>query len=117
MTGESLRKKRRTTTDTSKGFKKEFDAPPSKLSDRQPSTKSTPFKTMMAHWWLRENPEFKTLDKGGEWLEGFRDRLEKSDLHPLDWEHLDELVAWHEDKQIDTEQATEFVEGPSTQVI
>jgi hypothetical protein len=99
--------------DTSKGFKKEFDVPPSKLSDRFPSTKSAPFKTLMAGWWLRDHPDFKTLERGGEWLEGFRGRLVKDDLHPLDWDHLNELVSWHNNKQKEVEPAGEFVEGSS----
>lgn len=115
VTGESLKKRRRTTTDISKGYKKEFDPPPSKLSDRIPSTKSTPFKAMMADWWLRDNPEFKTLEQGGAWLQGFRNSLAKDELHPLDWVHLEELEAWHRDKQGlgDTEDTSEFVEGSS----
>ena len=78
-----------------------------------------PFKTMMADWWLRDHPDFQTLDKGGEWLRGFRNRLNKTDLDPLDWDHLEELVAWHEDKQKDSdvEDSSEFVEGPLTQIV
>jgi hypothetical protein len=75
-----------------------------------------PFKSMIAYWWLRENPGFKTLEKGGEWLEGFCSRLEKKDLHTLDWDHLEELVVWHEEKQ-DVEHADQFVEGSSSSSI
>ena len=67
---------------------------------------------MMADWWLRDNPEFKPLERGGEWLQGFRTSLKENELHPLDWDHLEELVAWHDDKQNRAE-----AEGTSTQVI
>ena len=117
MTGESLRKRRRTNTNILKGFKKEFDAPPSKLSVRQPSAKSTPFNAIMADWWLQKNPGFETLDQGGAWLKGFCDSLEKSELHPLDWEHLEELETWHKKQGKDGENNAQFVEGSSTQVV
>jgi hypothetical protein len=71
----------------------------------------------MAGWWLHDNPEFQTLEQGGEWLEGFRSRLGKDELHPLDWDHLEELAAWHDDMQRDVERASEFVEGPSSRVM
>ena len=70
---------------------------------------------MMVEWWLRDNPQFKTLEQGGEWLVGFRSRLEKSDLHDLDWDHLEELASWHKDKEKDAEPTGQFMEGSSTQ--
>jgi hypothetical protein len=72
---------------------------------------------MMADWWLRDNPEFRTLERGGQWLEGFRTRLGKDDLHPLDWDHLDELVAWHNEKQRGAQRDIELVAGSSTQAM
>ena len=116
-TRESLKKRRRTTTDTLKGYKKEFDPPPSKLLNCLPSGKRTPFKAMMAEWWLQENHDFKALDQGGGWLNGFRSHLDKTELHDLDWEHLDELVAWHENKQREAEivePISQVVAGPSS---
>jgi hypothetical protein len=117
ITSEPPRKRRR-TTDIWKGFKKDFDPPPAKLSNRLPSTNGTPFKAIIAGWWLRDHSDFKTLERSGEWLAGFRNRLGKDDLHPLDWEHLDELEAWHEEKEADTQHdSQQFVVGSSGQVI
>ena len=127
-TGESLAKRRRTAADSSKGLRNEFDPPPSLSSDRVPSKKKTPFKSMMADWWLQANPEFTVLEEGGKWLNGFRSRLENKDLHRNDWAHLKEVVAWHKDRQMDTnsegtsqhedmENASEPEAGPSTQVV
>ena len=117
LTSEPLRKRRRTTMQIAKGFKKEFDPPPLKLSSRLPSTKVTPFKAMIADWWLRDHPDFETLDCSGEWLKGFRNHLEKDDLHPLDWDHLDELEGWHEEKGMDGQHDSEFLVGSLAQVI
>jgi hypothetical protein len=117
LTSEPQRKRRRTTTDIWKGFKKEFDPPPRRLSNRLPLTKGTPFKPIMADWWLQDHPDFKTLERGGEWLTGFRNRLRKEDLHPLDWDHLDELVAWQEEKEIDAQQDSQSVVDTSAQGI
>jgi hypothetical protein len=104
-------------TDIWKGFKKEFDSPVSKLSDHPPSTKAMPFRAMMADWWLRDNSKFRTLECGGQWLEGFHTCLEKDDLHLLDWDHLDELVAWHNKKQRGAQHDIELVAGLLTQVM
>jgi len=71
----------------------------------------------MADWWLQKNPGFKTLDEGRGWMKGFCDSLKKSKLHPLNWEHLDELVTWHKKQGNDGENNTEFVEGSSTQAM
>jgi len=65
---------------------------------------------MMVNWWLQEHPDFETLDKGEAWLKGFSSRLEENDLHKLDREHINELVAWHKGK----EEGTEVVEPTST---
>ena len=77
---------------------------------------------MMAGWWLEEHPDFETLDKGEAWLKGFRGRLEASELHKLDWDHLKELEKWHEEQEdtsesSDAEHADQIVEGSSTQVV
>jgi len=117
-TGESHKKRCCTTVDTSKGFKTEFDPPPSKLSDHKPSGKKTPYKAMMVNWWLQEHLDFKMLDKGEVWLKGFRSRLKESDLHKLDWEHIKELVAWHKGKQkgMEVEEPTGQAVEPTSQV-
>jgi hypothetical protein len=100
-----------------KGFKKEFDLPPSKLSSCLPSTKVTLFKVMIADWWLRDYPDFETLDCGREWLKGFHNCLKKDNLHPLDWDHLDELESWHEEKGTDGQHNSEFLVGLLAQAI
>jgi hypothetical protein len=89
----------------------------SKLSDRSPSTKAMPFRAMMADWWLRDNPEFRTLECSGQWPEGFCTCLEKDDLHPLNWDHLDELVAWHNKKKRGAQHDIELVAGSLTQAM
>jgi hypothetical protein len=92
------RKKRRVTTRGGKGFKKDFDPPPSTLANRPPSShRCTPFKSMVAGWWLQGHPHVKTLG-GATWLVGFYSRLKEDDLHPVDRGYLDELIAWHEEK-------------------
>jgi hypothetical protein len=93
------RKRRRITTKAAKAFKKEFDAPPSTLMDRSPSyQKCTPFKPMVSDWWLQSHPEGKTLP-GADWLVGFYDRMKEEDLHLVDREYLEELVAWHKERE------------------
>jgi hypothetical protein len=114
---EPLRKRCRTITDIWKGFKKDFDPPLSKLSDHLPSSKTIPFKVMMAGWWLQDHPEFKTLECGGEWLKGFCTHLRKDNLHPLDWDHLDELETWHKEKKREVQNDTQFEVGSSAQVM
>ena len=95
---EKPTKKRRRVT-TGKAFKKEFDPPPSTLLNHPPSTqKSTPFKPMVADWWLQSHADAKTLG-GATWLVGFYDRLKDNDLHPIDREYLKELIAWHKEKE------------------
>lgn len=92
-------KKRRVTMKANKGFKKDFDPSPSTLSSHPPSSlKGTPFKSMVADWWLQSHPGAKTLI-GAEWLVGFYDRLEEGDLHPIDRAYLKELVEWHKEKE------------------
>jgi hypothetical protein len=97
------KKKRCIATKVNKGFKKDFDVPPSSstLLNHPPSSqKSTPFKTMIADWWLQTHTDAKTLE-GAAWLVGFHDRLEDEDLHPTDKDYLKELVAWHKEKASD----------------
>jgi hypothetical protein len=92
------RKKRRITTKVVKDFKKEFDAPPSTLLNRSPSSqKCTPFRPMVMTWWLQRHPDAKILG-GADWLEGLYNRL-SDDLHLLDKEYLNELVIWHGEKE------------------
>ncbi len=91
------KKKRRITGKTGKGFKKDFDSPPSTLLNHPPSSsKCTPFKSMVTDWWLQGHSNAKTLD-GAAWLVGFYSRLKEDDLHPLDNGYLEELVTWHEE--------------------
>jgi len=93
------RKRRCTTTNVSKGFKKEFDAPPSTLSNCPPSShKSMPFKLMVADWWLKNHGDTKALD-GATWLVGFHSRLKEEDLHLTDSKYLKDLIVWHEGKR------------------
>ena len=102
------KKKRRTAVNQTNGFKKDYDAPPSKLSERPPSSlKSKPYRSMIAGWWLEQNPEFGGFDDGGEWLVGFRSRLKEDELHQVDWEHIEELTAWHEEQEQEWEREKE----------
>lgn len=90
------------------GFKKEYDAPPSKLSEHPPlSQKSKPYRLMMAGWWLEQNPEFEAFDDGGGWLVGFRNHLREEELHEIDWEHIKELTVWHEEQEQEQERERE----------
>jgi hypothetical protein len=92
------KKRRHVTTNAGKAFKKDFDPPPSTLLNRPPSTQTSAiFKSMVADWWLQCHPDAKTLD-GAAWLVGFYDRLKDEDLHPIDREYLQDLVAWHKEK-------------------
>src|SRR6266851_2707687 len=87
-------KKRRTTLNTSRGFKKDFDPPPSRLLDCiLLLRKSTLFQPMIASWWLKSHPEVKTHRCGAEWLEGFFSHVE-GELHQSDHDHIRELTAW-----------------------
>ena len=67
---------------------------------------------MVAQWWLEKNLDFMTIDWGG-WLEGFCDWLTKEDLHPADWDHLEELKKWHEEQR-ELMEDNQLVVGPST---
>ena len=71
---------------------------------------------MVAQWWLQENPDFETLDAGGEWLEGFYRRLKEDVLHPTDWEHLRELSEWHKQKEGGSTDNTQPLAGTSSRV-
>lgn len=53
---------------------------------------------MVAQWWMEKNRDFKTIDRGAEWLEGFCDRLTREELHPADWDHLEELKKWQKEE-------------------
>jgi hypothetical protein len=106
-----VKKRQQKTTDIWKNFKKEFDPLVSKLSECIPSMKTTPFKTMIADWWLCKNPKFKTFEKGGNWLIDFCSHLSEEDPHSLDWEHLKELTAWHEEKEQEMQGYEQFIEG------
>jgi hypothetical protein len=92
------KKRRRTAVVPDAGYKKEFDVPPPRVSQRPPkSTKSKPFKSMIAEWWLDSHPEVKPLE-GGEWLVDFCNRLKDDELHSTDRGYLKELIEWHEKK-------------------
>jgi len=54
---------------------------------------------MVAEWWVEKNPEFKTIDRGAEWLGGFCDQLTREELHPADWSHLEELKDWQREQR------------------
>ena len=98
LTGPPVRKRRHVTSKAGKAFKKDFDLPLSTLLGHTPSSlKCTPFKSMVAGWWLQSDPNTKYLD-GAAWLVGFYARLKEEDLHPIDREYLKELVAWHQEK-------------------
>ena len=74
------------------------------MSEHLPSSlKSKPYRLMMAGWWLEQNPEFEGLNDGGEWLVGFYSHLREDELHELDWAHIKELTAWHEEQAQETE--------------
>jgi hypothetical protein len=113
-TREPPSKKRRTTSNTSRGFKKEFDPPTSRLLDRIPSSrKSTLFRPMIADWWLKTHPEVKTHGRGAEWLKGFFSRVE-GDLHPSDQIHIRELTVWHNEMEQEHAGDAQPVAGPSS---
>ena len=109
-------KKRRTTLNTSRGFKKDFDPLPLQLLDRIPlSRKSTLFQLMIASWWLKSHPEVKTHGCGAEWLEGFFLCME-GELHQSDRDHIRELTAWHNEMDREHSRDAQPVAGPSSQV-
>ena len=102
------KKRCRTAVNDMNGFKKDYDALPSKLSERPPSSlKSKPYHSMIASWWLEQNPEFKGLNDGGEWGVGFRSCLKDEELHEIDWEHIKELTMWHEEQEQEREREKE----------
>ncbi len=108
-------KKRRTTLNTSRGFKKDFDPLPLQLLDRIPlSRKSTLFQLMIASWWLKSHPEVKTHGCGAEWLEGFFSCVE-GELHQSDHDHIRELTAWHNEMDREHGGDAQPVAGPSSQ--
>jgi hypothetical protein len=98
------------------GYKKDFDVPPPRVSQRLPkSTKSKPFRSMIAGWWLDSHPEVKPLE-GGEWLVDFCNRLKDDELHSTDRGYLKELIEWHEkksrgDSESDVGEWDDMVEG------
>jgi len=111
---EPPKKRRCTMTNIGRGFKKDFDPPPSRLSDCLPSsTKSRPSKSMVTEWWSQEHPEVKLVDSHVEWLVGFYDCLDDNELHPVDRDHLEELIAWHKTKESECMGDTQPVAGPS----
>ncbi|KAI0282679.1 hypothetical protein BC826DRAFT_1110691 [Russula brevipes] len=98
--GEPATKRRRTTTGAAKGFKKDFDPSPSQLSDRPPSSqKRQPLRSMVASWWLQSHPDVSVVDHGAHWLSGFHSTISREDIHSADWDHIEELTAWHEEKE------------------
>jgi hypothetical protein len=102
------KKRCRTVVNDTDGFKKDYDTPPSKLSECPPSLlKSKPYRLMIAGWWLEQNPEFEGLNDGGEWLVGFRSRLKDEELYEIDWEHIKELTTWHEEQEQEREREKE----------
>ncbi len=109
-------KKRCTMLNTSRGFKRDFDPPPSWLLDCiLSSRKSTLFQPMITSWWLKSHLEVKTHGCGAEWLEGFFLCME-GELHQSDRDHIRELTAWH--NKVDREHGRDVqpVAGPSSQV-
>ena len=102
------KKKCQTAVNQTNGFKKDYDAPPSKLLECLPSSlKSKPYRSMITGWWLEQNPEFGGFDDGREWLVGFRSHLKEDELHQVDWEHIEELTAWHEEQEQEWEREKE----------
>ena len=72
---------------------------------------------MIAPSWLHGHPEFENVRPGGEWLVGFTDRLERSELHETDWDHLAELTLWQRGSDNETTSESRAVAGPSSQTI
>jgi hypothetical protein len=111
---EPPKKKRCMTTKTERGFKRDFDPSPSRLSDRLPSSrKSRPLRSMVTEWWSQEHSEVKLVEGCAEWLVGFYSRPDKDELHPVDREHLEELIEWHKTKENERTGDTQPVAGPS----
>jgi hypothetical protein len=111
--GEPPKKKWRMTSNAERGFKKDFDPSPSRLSDCLPSSrKSKPSRSMVADWWVHEHPEVKLIAGHAEWLIGFYSGLDEDELHPADQDHLKELTKWHKMKERECVGDTQ-VAGPS----
>jgi hypothetical protein len=94
--GQSATKKRRTTTN--KLTKKAFDAPPSVMFKKEPTSgkkpPTIPLKPMVDPRWTEVQPEVQLLD-GADWLVGFYDCLDKvQDLLKEDAVYLKELIGW-----------------------
>ena len=107
------RKKKRHTTATS--YRElQFDPPPSKVLEHPPSTK--PFKSMVGGWWLKAHPNFKPHESSAEWLVGFCDQLTQDDLHPIDWDHIKELILWGKEKEREIDDMCS-VAGPSSETM
>jgi hypothetical protein len=97
-----------------RGFKRNFDPPPSRLSDRLPSSmKSRPSRSMVAEWWSREHPEAKLVEGRAEWLVGFYSCLDEDELHPVDRDHLEELTEWHKTNENERVVDTQPIAGMS----
>ena len=102
------KKRRRIVVNDMNGFKKDYDTLPSKLSECPLSSlKSKPYCSMIVSWWLEQNLEFEGLNDGGEWLMGFRSHLKDKEPHEIDWEHIKELTAWHEEQEQEREREKE----------
>jgi len=110
------RKKQRVMANTFKGFKKEFNPMPSNmtLSECPPSWKLKLFQLMISLAWLNKHPEFKNIQPGGEWLVGFAERLERDELHDMDWDHLDKLTMWQNETKMQTLSNAQPAVGPSS---
>ena len=114
-TWEPPSKKRCTTLNTTRGFKKDFDPLPLQLLDCIPlSRKSMLFQPMIATWWQKFHSEVKTHGRGAEWLKGFFLCVE-GDLHPSNRDHIKELTAWHNEMEREHKGGTQPVVGPLSQ--
>ena len=112
--GKPPKKRQHTTMNAARGFKKDFDASPSWLSDCLPVLmKSRLSRSMVAEWWSQEHPDIKLVNGHVEWLAGFYNCLGDDELHPADRDHLEELTIWHETKENKCVDDTQPVAGPS----
>jgi len=111
---EPLKKRQHTTTNIGRGFKRDFDPLPSRLSDCLPlSMKSRPSRSMVADWWVKEHSEVKLVSGRAEWLIGFYNRLNDDELHPVDRDHLEKLTNWHKTRENEHMGDMQPVAGPS----
>ena len=53
---------------------------------------------MVADWWLQSHPEVR-ITGGASRLVGFYNCLKDEDLHLSNREYLEELLAWHKEKE------------------